>query len=280
MDFKTLKNFDVEELLSVFNLSFSDYVVPFHLTRELLDFKIATEKIDLSLSVGAFEDDKLVGFILQAEKIENGEGMAYNAGTGVIPEGRGKGLVRKMYDFIIPLLKERNITTLILEVIDGNQKAIRAYENLGFTIVRRLLCFNGNINQKHNHSNVVIKELADFQWETFRSFRDIEPSWQGSDFVLKDMKKDCTILGAFKDEILVGYAIYNSIVRKIYQVAIDKNHRKQGIATVLFDAIKNDINGQAVSLNNVDEISKDASSFLSKIGLENKVSQFEMKRTL
>ncbi|MGE8433880.1 GNAT family N-acetyltransferase [Chryseobacterium joostei] len=280
MEFKTLKNFDVEELLSVFNLSFSDYVVPFHLTRELLDFKIATEKIDLSLSVGAFENDKLVGFILQAEKIENGVGMAYNAGTGVVPEGRGKGLVRKMYDFIIPVLKERNINTLILEVIDGNQKAIRAYENLGFTIVRRLLCFNGNISLTPDRSEIVIKELADFQWETFRSFRDIKPSWQGSDFVLKDMKKDCTILGAFKDEILVGYAIYNSIVRKIYQVAVDKNHRKQGIATVLFDAIKNDINGQAVSLNNVDEISKDTSSFLSKIGLENKVSQFEMKRTL
>ncbi|AZB00276.1 GNAT family N-acetyltransferase [Chryseobacterium joostei] len=279
MEFKTLKNFDVEELLSVFNLSFSDYVVPFHLTRELLNFKIATEKIDLSLSVGAFEDDKLVGFILQAEKIENGVGIAYNAGTGVIPEGRGKGLVRKMYDFIIPLLKERNINTLVLEVIDGNQKAIRAYENLGFTIVRRLLCFNGNINSIENNSEIIIKELTDFQWETFRSFRDIEPSWQGSDFVLKDMKKDCTILGAFKGEKLVGYTIYNSIVRKIYQVAVDKNHRKQGIATVLFDAIKNDINGQAVSLNNVDEISEDTSSFLSKIGLENKVSQFEMKRT-
>ncbi|MFP3833987.1 GNAT family N-acetyltransferase [Chryseobacterium sp. SIMBA_028] len=280
MEFKTLKNLDVEELLSVFNLSFSDYVVPFHLTRELLNFKIATEKIDLSISVGAFENEKLVGFILQAEKIENGEGVAYNGGTGVVPEGRGKGLVRKMYDFIIPVLKERNINTLILEVIDENQKAIRAYENLGFIIVRRLLCFNGNINLIKNNSEIVIKELTDFQWETFASFRDIEPSWQGSVFVLKDMKKDCTILGAFKEERLVGYAVYNSVVRKIYQVAVDKNYRKQGVATTLFDAIKSDINGQTVSLNNVDEISEGTSNFLSKIGLENKVSQFEMTRTI
>ncbi|WP_106914553.1 GNAT family N-acetyltransferase [Chryseobacterium aurantiacum] len=280
MEFKTLKNLDVEELLSVFNLSFSDYVVPFHLTRELLNFKIATEKIDLSLSVGAFENEKLIGFILQAEKMENGEGMAYNAGTGVVPEGRGKGLVRKMYDFIIPVLKEKNINTLVLEVIDENQKAIRAYENLGFTIVRRLLCFNGNINPMKDNPEIVIKELTGFQWETFCSFWDIEPSWQGSAFVLKDMKKDCTVLGAFKGERLVGYAVYNSKVRKIYQVAVDKNYRKQSIGTTLFEAIKSNINGQTVSLNNVDEISEGTRIFLNKIGLENKVSQFEMKREI
>ncbi|MGU3375331.1 GNAT family N-acetyltransferase [Chryseobacterium sp. M5A1_1a] len=280
MEFKTLKNTNVEELLSVFNLSFSDYVVPFHLTRELLNFKIATEKIDLSLSVGAFEDEKLVGFILQAEKIENGEGMAYNAGTGVVPESRGKGFVRKMYDFIIPVLKERNIQTLVLEVIDENQKAIRAYENLGFVIVRRLLCFNGNINPIQNTSDIVIKELKDFQWEIFCSFWDIEPSWQASSFVLKGMKDECTVLGAFKGEAMVGYAVYNSTVRKIYQVAVDKNYRKQGIGTILFETIRSNINEQVVSLNNVDEISESTSNFLNKIGLENKVSQFEMKRKI
>ncbi|AZA78062.1 GNAT family N-acetyltransferase [Chryseobacterium sp. G0186] len=280
MEFKTLKNIDLEELLSVFNHSFSDYVIPFHLTREILDFKIATEKIDLSLSVGAFEDDCLVAFILQAEKIENGRGTVYNAGTGVIPESRGKGLVRKMYDFIIPVLKERNINTLLLEVIDNNQQAIRAYENLGFTIVRRLLCFHGNTNQAHHNSEVIIKELADFQWEKFSSFWDVEPSWQGSAFVVKDMKKNCIILGAFKDEKLVGYVVYNSTVRKVYQIAVDKNHRRQGIGSILFEVIKNNINGQPISLNNVDEISEDTAIFLQKIGLNNHVSQFEMKRSI
>lgn len=280
MEFKTLKNIDVEELLSVFNHSFSDYVIPFHLTREILDFKMATEKIDLSLSVGTFEDDRLVAFILQAEKMENGEGTVYNAGTGVLPESRGKGLVRKMYDFIIPVLKERNINTLLLEVIDNNQQAIRTYENLGFTIVRRLLCFHGNTNQIHNNKEVTVKELADFQWEKFSSFWDIEPSWQGSAFVVKGMKKDCIILGAFKDETLVGYVVYNSAVRKVYQIAVDKNYRKQGIGTMLFEVIKSNINGQPLSLNNVDETSEDTTTFLEKIGLKNHVSQFEMKRRI
>ena len=69
MEFKTLANITTDELLSVFNYSFSDYVVPFHLTKEVLTSKIAAEKLDMNLSAGAFEDGKLVGFILQSEKV-------------------------------------------------------------------------------------------------------------------------------------------------------------------------------------------------------------------
>ena len=281
MEFKTLANNSVEELLSVFNLSFSDYIVPFHLTKEVLITKISSEKIDFNISAGAFEDDQLVGFILQAEKEEAGQKIIYNGGTGVIPESRGKGLVRKMYDFIIPLLKERNADILLLEVIEGNQAAIRAYENLGFTIVRKLNCFNGNINSEKGNTTVTIKELTAFQWDKFVSFWDIEPSWQGSVFILEDMLKDCVMLGAFRDEILVGYIIYNPASRKIYQIAVDKNYRNQGIGTRLFDGIKEINNGQTIAFNNVHDTSENTYTFLEKtIGLNNWLSQFEMKRNI
>lgn len=281
MEFKNLANVEVEEILSVFNLSFSDYVVPFHLSKDQLITKIAAEKIDLNLSVGAFEDGKLVAFILQAQKDENGEKVIYNGGTGVIPGNRGKGLVRKMYDFIIPVLKEKNADVLLLEVIEGNQPAIRAYENFGFKIIRKLLCFNGNIKPGKMNSDVLIKELTDFQWETFRSFWDIEPSWQGSVFVLEDMRKDCVALGAFEGGKLVGYTIYSPASKKVYQMAVDKNYRRQGIGTKLFEMIGHKINGEIISFNNVDESSENISKFLSeKIGLKNWISQFEMKRTI
>lgn len=281
MEFKSLTNIEMDELLSVFNLSFSDYIVPFHLAKEVLAFKIVSEKIDLNISVGAFEGGKLMGFILQAEKEENGQKMVYNAGTGVVPEGRGQGLVRKMYDFIIPVLRGRGADILILEVIEGNQPAIRAYENLGFTVVRKLLCFNGNMNPIQANSGVTIKNLSDFQWEAFRSFWDIEPSWQGAVFVLEDMKEHCVILGAFKDEVMIGYAVYNPTAQKIYQMAVDKDHRRNGVGTKLFDAISKETNNQPLSVNNVDDISVDTHQFLSeRIGLKNWVSQFEMKRAL
>lgn len=281
MEFKTLTNITIDELLSVFNHSFSDYVVPFHLTKDVLVAKIAAEKLDMNLSAGAFENGKLVGFILQAEKVENGEKIIYNGGTGVVPESRGKGLVRKMYDFIIPILKERNANTLLLEVIEGNQPAIRAYENLGFSIVRRLLCFNGNIKHGEENAGILIKDLKNFQWDVLCSFWDIEPSWQGSVFVLEPMPENYITLGAYDGDQLAGYIVYGPAAKKIYQFAVDKNYRNRGIGTMLFNAIREKNNGQTISLNNVDDSSENTSKFLSeKIGLNNWLSQFEMKRSI
>lgn len=278
MEFRTLTNVSVDEILTVFNLSFSDYIVPFHLTKEVLTSKIAAEKLDMDISVGGFEDGKLVSFILQSEAIEDGQKIIYNGGTGVIPESRGKGLVRKMYDFIIPVLKERNAEVLLLEVIEGNAAAIRAYENLGFKIVRKLLCFRGNIRSEQENAEITIKKMAEFQWDSLRSFWDIEPSWQGSVYVLDPMPEIYTTMGAYADDKLVGYIIYNPTARKVLQIAVHKEYRKQGIGRMLFKTI---VDGSPIAINNVDDVSKETKEFLDqKIGLENWLSQFEMKRAI
>lgn len=278
MEFKTLANVEIDELLAVFNLSFSDYIVPFHLTKEVLAAKINAEKLDRNISVGAFAEGKLVSFILQSEKQEKGKKIIYNGGTGVVPESRGKGLVRKMYDFIIPVLKERGADVLLLEVIQGNTAAIRAYENLGFTIMRKLLCFKGNINSGLENSMITIKEMKDLQWENLRTFWDIEPSWQGSVYVLNPMPEMYKTLGAYSDEKLVGYIIYNPGARKVLQIAVHTDYRQQGIGSALFAAIAY---GQPVAINNVDDTSKETDAFLDKkIGLQNWLSQFEMIRNI
>lgn len=276
MEFKNLENIDIEEVLSVFNASFSDYLVPFHLTLEQLRLKIETEKVDMSLSVGGFHSGKIVSFILHGEKLEDGQKIVYNAGTGIMPEYRGQGLVRKMYEYILPILQDKKTDVVTLEVLEENQPAIRAYTNLGFNITRKLLCFKGNIEHTEKHAEIQIREMSSFQWEKFKSFWDIEPSWQNSVVVLEHMHKDCVILGAFKKYELVGYAVYNPMTRKVHQIAVHKNNRKEGIGSGLFDMIKTMSEGQTITINNVDDSSESAYLFLTKLGLQNWVSQFEM----
>lgn len=280
MEFRNLADLNITDLLSVFNLSFSDYVVPFHLTLEQLKSKINAEKIDMNLSVGAFQSDQIVGFILQAEKVEDGKRMIYNAGTGVTPEYRGQGLVRKMYDYIIPMLRDRKTDILTLEVIEGNEPAIRAYTNLGFNISRKLLCFKGIIKASEKYAEIQIQQMNTTQWGIFKSFWDIEPSWQSSIIVLDQMRDDLVILGAYEMTELVGYAIFNPAIGKVYQMAVDKKQRRKGIGAKLFKVIGEMSEGSVTVINNVDDSSENTSQFLTRMGLENWVSQFEMTNNI
>jgi ribosomal protein S18 acetylase RimI-like enzyme len=138
MEIRTLSGCSHQEILAAFNGSFSDYFVPLQLTLEQLENKMRTELVDAELSVGAFADDNLIGFILHAYDIVEGRKTVYNAGTGVIPNYRGEGLTRQMYDFVLPELRAKEIDSLILEVITENAAAIRSYEKVGFRRVRKL----------------------------------------------------------------------------------------------------------------------------------------------
>ena len=55
MKITTLETSNIEDILSVFNSSFSDYSIPLQLNISQLKSKIEVDHVDLSLSVGAFE---------------------------------------------------------------------------------------------------------------------------------------------------------------------------------------------------------------------------------
>jgi GNAT superfamily N-acetyltransferase len=72
-----------------------------------------------------------------------------------------------------------------------------------------------------------------------------------------------------------------ALLQKVYQIAVDKDHRKQGVGTMLFNAIRERNNGDVISLNNVEDTAEATRLFLTQvIGLKNPVSQFEMKRSI
>ncbi|WP_242499304.1 GNAT family N-acetyltransferase [Flavobacterium sp. 140616W15] len=145
MELITLENIEIDSIVEVLNLSFSDYIVPFKLNSEQLEAKIIAENIKLDLSIGVLSSGKLVGFMLHAINELDGQLIAYNGATGVIPGYRGQGLVAKMYDYLLPKLKDLDVKEMILEVIVGNNAAIRAYEKMNYKVHRTLNCYGGSI---------------------------------------------------------------------------------------------------------------------------------------
>ena len=133
------------QLISAFNQAFADYMVPVNLTPSFLKQKMQQENLRLDYSTGAFDGKQLVGLMLHGIGEVKGQAAAYNGGTGVIPEYRGLRLVGQMYDFLKPRLAASGIRRVFLEVIDSNERAIRAYRQVGFRKLREVDCFKGEM---------------------------------------------------------------------------------------------------------------------------------------
>ncbi|MDV7695798.1 GNAT family N-acetyltransferase [Chryseobacterium soli] len=280
MEIRNLKGTSVEELVAVFNRSFSDYIVPFRLTVEQLKSKITAEDIKPELSLGVFESGKIVGFMLHGLRNNMAVPTVYNAGTGVIPEYRGKGLVGAMYEELLPHLQELHIKKMILEVIQENKPAVRAYEKIGYTVSRKLDCFSGKLNILKSSKEVTVQSVSEFQWDTFMSFWDILPSWQNTVHTIENCNNLCSTVVAHMDNVPVGYVIFNSESGKIHQFAVSADYRRMGIGSSLFEWINTARKGQEVYVYNIDHDSASSLGFLRKMGLSEKVVQFEMSKEI
>jgi GNAT superfamily N-acetyltransferase len=209
MTIKSLKEIGYDVILEAFNLSFSDYFIPVSVNYSQFTTKLKSHDIDLSLSVGAFDKGKLVGFILHCTLPYLSNSVAYNLGTGVIPNARGQNLTVRMYEHIIPIISNTDCDKIQLEVITKNSPAIDSYKKSGFKINMHLLCFRGVPRTKKANSDCSYEELKKFDWEHLQSFWTSNPTIQNSPALIENRFQELTSIGAYKDEELIGYIVFN-----------------------------------------------------------------------
>ncbi|WP_410880592.1 GNAT family N-acetyltransferase [Myroides sp. DW712] len=273
-----LSQVNIEDIVLVLNESFADYIIPLQLTVEQLKNKIESENIQLNLSVGIMDQEKLVGFMLHALNTIDGQLTAYNAATGVVSSHRGQGIVALMYAWLLEQLKPLAVQQLVLEVIEGNYAAIRTYEKMGYHTARKLICFEGETDVIKHKEVGEIRTLPDFDWPAFQSFWDIQPAWQYTITALENSKSRCHILGAFKKEKLVGYLIFNPTSKRVLQLAVESNQRRKGIASQLIHEMQQITKARAVYVYNIDDRDMAVAAFFKHLDLTSDLAQFEMRR--
>lgn len=281
IEIRNLSEVSISELVEAFNSAFSDYVIPLKLTEEALRFKLDSELIDMTYSIGAFDQGRLVSFMLTGVRTEDGLTRYYNAGTGVTPDYRGQRLVAQMYTYALPIWEEKSAnSTLQLEVIKGNDKAIRAYKSQGYTNNRDLLCFKGEPNKvNYTVENITVSTAEEVIWEELQAFWDIQPSWQNAIAVLDQIKGDVCFKLAKYDYETIGYIAYHKSSGKIFQLAVSKSYRNKGIGKLLINEVVTAL-GKPLLITNVDHNGVDTIAFLKGVGLEHYITQHEMMRSL
>lgn len=279
MEIKTLIGINPITVMEAFNEGFSDYIIPVQLTAEQWAFKTLSENVQWELSVGAFDEKKLVGFMLHGSKTNVGQSLVYNGGTAVIPSHRGQRLTQKMHDYILPILRAQNVDKVILEVIDTNEPAIKTYDAIGFKNTRRLLCFKGNYSKETLRNDYEIKALKDLDWTVLKSFWDITPSWQNDTEAIMFTPNHYKTLGIYHQNSLAGYLVYNPINNKILQLAIAPNHRRNGLASALLHEAFSESDKPLV-ITNIEDTAAPIIAFLKQLGLVHFITQNEMELAL
>jgi ribosomal protein S18 acetylase RimI-like enzyme len=221
---RPLRRDDVAWLADLHNAAFADYAVPAALDAGSLASYIDETGVDPALSRVAFADGDPASFCLGAVRGHR----ASIRGEGTDPQHRRSGLGALVLDETLDALRGAGATEVSLEVLDGNDAAIRLYKRHGFEQHRRLLGFTMHRPQRRGLRGRVFGHLeeVDTAYALARigdwGWRD--PPWQLELPSLAEMQ-------AYK---LDPYAVMLGKRRGdrfwLYAIGVDPEHRRQGLA--------------------------------------------------
>ncbi|MEF3309884.1 GNAT family N-acetyltransferase [Paenibacillus sp. GYB004] len=132
IEIRRLADCTFRQAVELWNQGFSGYYSDMSTTLEKFTARLGRESIRTDLSVAAFVNGEPAGFVLIALKEAGGVKIAWNGGTGVSPNQRGKGLAKLLMREAAEAIKESGASIAYLEVVQKNAGAIAAYESAGF----------------------------------------------------------------------------------------------------------------------------------------------------
>lgn len=273
LSIQKLSSISLDEIVACFLRSFEGYFVELPSETDYWNSRFSTSGVDYGLSFGVFDKGQLVAFVIHCTGEENGQGVVFNTGTGVLPLYRGRKLIDLLYNHAIPIFHAEGYSMARLEVIDQNVRAIRVYERIGFLAKRRLKCFQGPLKQRVRPSVKLVEVELDtiqgsgFQVVPYSWDHTIEAVRRAGDTFKTYHAIDPSVQTAF------GYVILDSAKGHIAQLeAVDDRWEEvfAGICQIT----------PTIKINNIDASRIGLLSWLSAEGVPNVIDQFEMEMPL
>jgi GNAT superfamily N-acetyltransferase len=256
------------DLVQVFNLGFTDYLVPMVMDEAGLADHIACNDIDLVRSRVAV-DIEPVGFALAARRGRE----AWIGGMGIAPAYRQGGLGARTLLAAIDAVAAEGVETVWLEVLEGNVPAIALYQRLGFERTRHLEVWV--LAPDPRRETVEHRGLdVDAVHAWIAAHRSGREPWQRADASIVRMRergRSLVGVGVRRGDALAGAAIClpdGAMVRVLQIAAVD--------AAAARDLVVAAAGGLTLRLANVptDDL---FTGVLGELGAERTLSQHEMR---
>ena len=127
--------FTYRQLTDAYNQTRVDYIVPMPMNENKLREYSEVYDIDLGNSVVAVKNGEILGLAMLGLR----QDKSWVTRLGVVPNGRKKGLGRKMMDRLIFNSQTLGVSEVHLEVIKNNTAAEMLFRRCGFEPTRELL---------------------------------------------------------------------------------------------------------------------------------------------
>ena len=271
------------QLLPTWLEAFADYAVDMSgVTEKLISCRCLKNNVDFDISVGAFDGERMVGFTLIGVDRWQGELAAFDAGTGIVPQFRGQGVARRIFGHAIPQLGSRGVSRFLLEVLQVNEPAIRAYTKAGFEVTRELACFKLNVDTANlvsePPSGIEMKNIERALVAEFSTEVDFQPSWENGFAAVERIPDHLLVLGAFDQDRCVGVIVYTPLLNWIMTLLVRRTHRRRGLGTTMLQRLVELLPEglPEVKLLNVDRSDVGMLTFLERLGFDHWIDQYEM----
>lgn len=283
MEIRPLGKTSFDTIYEAFDQAFADYEI--QQSRKQLQAMLKRRGFNPDLSFAVFDGNRIIAFTLNGTGNFNGLSTAYDTGTGTLKEYRGVGLATQIFEYSIPYLKEKGIRQYLLEVLQHNTKAVSIYRNLGFKVVRDFNYFihkSDDVNKAITKTDIPcsIERIDNEKLYFMTDFWDFYPSWQNNFESIKRTPGSFVGLGAFIEKKCVGYCVFEPASGDITQIAVDKQYRRKGIASLLFSEITGLNKNDVIKVINTDVLCSSITGFLQAKNMNIKGRQFEMIKPL
>jgi len=270
-------------LYHAFLTAFSDYQVNMNVSADRFRDRLRRDGVQLALSVGAFAGEEMVGFCMNGYGRWQERPTAYDSGTGIVPGYRGRGLGKRLFEYMLPQLKLGGIEQYLLEVINTNAPALNLYHNLGFIETRTfaVLIQTERVNRRPVVNEIELHDLEMPDWRLFQSFWDGQPSWQNSIDSIERTKIANRFVGAYSKNECIGYAVVSTTTGNIMQLAVSPEYRRKGVGSALLDSLQERLTpGEQLRVTNIDCELTDTLAFFEACAFSEVLQQLEMIRDL
>lgn len=266
--FKALCEIDIEQLAQCLNAAFSDYEQPIRFTPESLQYYLTASAVDLSLSFGAFYEDQPVAAILNSAGMYQGKRVVFDAGTGVIPEHRGKKVFSRLFAYTGQQLQNRGIEKYYLEALQSNRHAVSIYSKKGFSVTREYSVLVASGPAYESDPRVTAVPYRSFT--AFPTGVSVEPSYEHTSYTIGRNPQLYEVL-YLEDRAYCIYAKRNGEIIQMHYNDLD------GLKEVMVALTRRYPSAMA---KNVDCGCREVLQMLTDIGFKEVLKQYEMGKDI